>query len=179
MIFTGKHPEYHTPYDDVEKLNVDGMERITRLLFRAVYAAAQQPSLPPFRPAALREGPQAQAEAETRLPDPPARLGVTGEDARAKQSVVQLTEIDPGSAAASAGPQPGDRMVEFDGVRIATPDELREAVLSAGDDATAVVERNGQKSPQALTVHLQGSAESDVGISPLPDRRSRAELRHR
>jgi C-terminal processing protease CtpA/Prc len=164
MIFTGKHPEYHTPYDDVEKLNVDGMERITRLLFRAVYAAAQQPSLPPFRSAALREGPQAQTEAETRLPDPPARLGVTWDEARAKQSVVQLTEIDPGSAAASAGLQPGDRMVEFDGVRIATPDELREAVLSAADDATAVIERNGQKSPQALTVHLQGSADP-IGIS--------------
>ena len=41
MIFTGKHPDYHTPYDDVDKLNLDGMERITRLLFRIVYTAAQ------------------------------------------------------------------------------------------------------------------------------------------
>jgi hypothetical protein len=163
MVFTGKHPDYHTPYDDAEKLNVDGMERITRLLFRAIYAAAQQAALPPFRAAAFHEGAQAQAAAEAPLPDPPARLGVTWDEARAKQTI-QLTEIDSGSAAESAGLQPGDRLVAFDGTPIAAADDLREAVLAAGDPATAVVERNGQKSPQALTVHLHGSPEP-TGIS--------------
>jgi hypothetical protein len=159
MIFTGKHPDYHTPYDDVEKLNVDGMERITRLLFRTVFAAAQQPALPPFRSAALREGSQAQDEAETPLPSPPSRLGVTWDEERAKQNVIQLTEIDPGSAADSAGLQVGDRIVEFGGARITTPDDMREAVFSAGDPATAIVERTGQKSPQVFTVHLHGTVD--------------------
>jgi hypothetical protein len=159
MIFTGKHADYHTPYDDVEKLNVDGMERITRLLFRTAYAAAQQPVLPPFRSAAFREGAQAQDEAETPLPSPPSRLGVTWDEDRAKHNVIQLTEIDPGSAAESAGLQAGDRIVEFDGARITTPDDMRESVYAAGDPATAIVERAGQKSPQALTVHLHGSVD--------------------
>jgi C-terminal processing protease CtpA/Prc len=159
MIFTGKHPDYHTPYDDVEKLNVDGMERITRLLFRTVYAAAQQPTLPPFRSAALQEGTQAQEEAETPLPSPPSRLGVTWDEERAKQNVIQLTEVDPGSAAESAGLQPGDRIVEFDGTRIATPENMREAVFSAGIPANAVVERTGEKSLRVLTVHLHGAVD--------------------
>lgn len=168
MIFTGKHPDYHTPYDDVEKLNVDGMERITRLLFRAVYFAAQQPSLPPFRAAAFQEGPQAQAEAETPLPDPPARLGVTWDETRAKQNVIQLNEIDPGSAAESAGLQVGDRILEFDGAPIATPDQMREAVLAAGDPANAVIDRRGIQSPGVVTVHLHGAA-NPIGLSCRAD----------
>jgi hypothetical protein len=160
MIFTGKHPDYHTPDDDVEKLNVDGMERITRLLFRTVFAAAQQPALPPFRSAAVQEGTQTQDEAEAPLPSLPSRLGITWDEERAKQHLIQLTEIDPGSAAESAGLQIGDRIVEFDGERIATPDDMREAVFSAGDPAAAIVERAGQKSPRVLTVHLHGSVDS-------------------
>ncbi len=163
MIFTGKHPEYHTPYDDVEKLNVDGIERITRLLFRTVYAAAQQPTLPPFRTAAFREGAQSQADAESPLPDTPARLGVTWDEARAKQKVIQVTEIDAGSAAESAGFQVGDRIVQFDGMRIASSDAVRQAVLAGGDPVTAIVERSGSKSPVVLTVHLHGSA-NPIGI---------------
>ena len=48
MVFTGKHPEYHTPYDDVDKLNIEGMEHVTRLLFRTVYAAVQRRGCQPF-----------------------------------------------------------------------------------------------------------------------------------
>jgi C-terminal processing protease CtpA/Prc len=164
MIFTGKHAEYHTPYDDVDKLNLDGMQRITRLLFRAVYAAAQEPALPAFRPASFREGGQDQAEAEAPLPEPPARLGVTWDEARAKQKTILVTEVDAASAASAAGFQIGDRIVEFDGSRIGSADDLREAVLSAADPATALVTRVGQAAPRLLTVHLHGSPDP-TGIS--------------
>jgi C-terminal processing protease CtpA/Prc len=164
MIFTGKHPEYHTPYDDVDKLNIEGMERITRLMFRAVYAAAQQPALAPFRPAAMTEGNQAQFEAETPLPEPPARLGVTWDTTRAKENVVQVTEIDPDSAAAAAGLQVGDRVVRFDGVPINTPDDLRDAVLAAKDPASAVVERTDRGGRLSFVVHLPGTA-NPMGIA--------------
>ena len=83
MIFTGKHPDYHTPYDDVDKLNLDGMERITRLLFRIVYTAAQSAeSSRRFAPAAFQEGAQAQLDAENAPPESPIRLGVTWDEAR-------------------------------------------------------------------------------------------------
>jgi Peptidase family M28/PDZ domain len=157
MIFTGKHPDYHTPYDDVDKLNFGGMERITRLMFRTVYAAAQQANLPPFRAAAFQEGGQAQLDAQNTLPDAPVRLGVTWDEARAKQKRIEVTEIDSGSAAESAGFQVGDHVLEFDGTRIASSDDMRGAVAVAGEPATALVERSGFKSPRVLTVHLQGT----------------------
>jgi hypothetical protein len=164
MIFTGKHAEYHTPYDDVDKLNVEGMERITRLLFRAVYTAAQQPALPPFRPAAFREAGPAQAQAEAPLPEPPPRLGVTWDEARAKQRTIEVTEVDSDSAAAASGIQVGDRILQFDGSRIASAEDLREAVLSAADPTTALVSHAGQPAPRLLTIHLHGSPDP-TGIS--------------
>lgn len=156
MIFTGKHPDYHTPFDDVDKLNLDGMERITRLLFRAVHAAAQEPNLPAFRPAASEEGAQAQVDAENSLPDAPVRLGVTWDVARAKQKRIEVTEIDSGSAAEAAGFQVGDHVLQFDGTRVSTSEDMRNAVGSAGEPATALIERKGLSSPQTLTVHLHG-----------------------
>jgi peptidase M28-like protein/PDZ domain-containing protein len=157
MIFTGKHPDYHTPYDDVDKLNLVGMERITRLLFRAVYAAAQESSLPPFRSAAFQEGAQAQLDAENSLPDAPIRLGVTWHEARAKEKRIEVTEIDSGSAAESAGFQVGDHVLEFDGTRILSSQDMRSSVASAGEPTAAVIERYGLKSPRVLIVHLHGS----------------------
>ncbi len=177
MIFTGKHPDYHTPYDDVEKLNLEGMERITRLLFRAVYAAAQEPALPPFRSAAFREGAQAQAEAETPLPDPPARLGVTWDEGRAKQKVIQLTEIDPGSAAESAGLQVGDRMVEFDRAR--GHDPRRPA---GGRPFRRRPDHRGRRTERAKVAAGANSPSTRRGGPDrhfLPGRRCRARLRHR
>jgi hypothetical protein len=163
MIFTGKHPDYHTPFDDVDKLNLDGMERITRLLFRSVYAAAQAPNLPSFRSAAVQEGPQAQIDAENAGPDSPIRLGVAWDETRAKQKRIEVTEVDSGSAAESAGFQLGDHVVEFDGARINSSEEMRNAVATAGEPATAVIERQGQRSPRVLTVHLHGDR-NPVGV---------------
>ena len=61
---------------------------------------------------------------------------------------IEVTEIDAGSAAESAGFQVGDRVLQFDGDRIASSDEMRNAVASAGEPATAVVERPGRVSPR-------------------------------
>jgi len=154
MVFTGKHPEYHTPYDDVDKLNVDGMERITRLLFRAVYSAAQRPALAAFRSASFQEGSQNQQYAETPLALPPSRFGVTWDVDWAKRNVVQLVEVDAGSAAQVAGLQPGDRILELGGVPITTPERLREAVFSAPEQTSVRIERPSEKSPLELALRL-------------------------
>jgi len=48
-------------------------------------------------------------------------------------------------------------VLEFDGARIASSDDMRIAVAAADEPATALVERGGFKSPRSLTVHLQGA----------------------
>ena len=55
MLHTGLHGDYHRPSDDVEKLNIDGMHRMARLLYGIVTIAADEPELPKFRDAVRRE----------------------------------------------------------------------------------------------------------------------------
>ena len=150
MIFTGKHPEYHTPYDDVDKLNVDGMERITRLLFRAVYAAAQQPALPAvsLRPP-FGKGPRRKSRRKRRLPDPPARLGVTWDEARAKQNVIASDRDRPRFGRRSRRDfRSGDRIVRVR--RRAdrdSPTTCARRSCGSRRPTTAVVERSGRSRP--------------------------------
>jgi len=45
---TGLHPDYHTPDDDVNKINFTKMEKIVRLVTRLTWRLATAPEIPPF-----------------------------------------------------------------------------------------------------------------------------------
>ena len=36
-LHTGGHPQYHTPADDAQLINVNGIEKVARYIYRAVY----------------------------------------------------------------------------------------------------------------------------------------------
>ena len=55
MFHTGLHSDYHRPSDDVEKINVSGLQRIVRLLVGVVAAMADEPGLGGFRPISRSE----------------------------------------------------------------------------------------------------------------------------
>ncbi len=76
MLHTGLHGDYHRPSDDVEKLNIDGMHRIARLLYGIVTTAADQAELPKFRETVRRESSWARSSSERIEPTPPGRLGL-------------------------------------------------------------------------------------------------------
>lgn len=46
---TGLHPDYHTPQDDVGRINFGKLEKITRLAFRVAWRLATEPDLPEFQ----------------------------------------------------------------------------------------------------------------------------------
>jgi Zn-dependent M28 family amino/carboxypeptidase len=48
FFFTGLHPDYHTPDDDVERLNIEKMARIVRLAYRVAWRVADAPAPPAF-----------------------------------------------------------------------------------------------------------------------------------
>jgi Zn-dependent M28 family amino/carboxypeptidase len=47
-FFTGLHPDYHTPDDDVEKLNFEKMTRIVQLVYRVAWRVADAPTPPSY-----------------------------------------------------------------------------------------------------------------------------------
>ncbi len=160
MVFTGKHAEYHTPYDNVDKLNFDGMERLTRLMFRAVYAAAQTPHPPEFRQAAFQESEAYREAAEAPTPLPAPRLGVTWDEGLAQRGIIEVTQVDPVSAAEVVGIRDGDRILKIDDAAVHGPAEIREAVCSARAETSVVIVHRGETSPRTLNLHFAGVAHS-------------------
>ncbi len=45
---TGLHPDYHTPDDDVQKINFSKLEKIVRLVTRVTWRLAEAAAIPPF-----------------------------------------------------------------------------------------------------------------------------------
>jgi len=164
MLHTGKHSDYHRPSDDPDKLNLTGMQQLTRLLFRTVYTAADAPDLNPFRQASRRES----GETERRFADSssrsPRRLGVVWVSPAEEKGVVQISEIDPDSPADRAGLKVGDRIIEFANYQIDGRHDFGAVVLAAAKESQMVVQRKGEKQPQAITVNLNGQPQH-VGIA--------------
>jgi Zn-dependent M28 family amino/carboxypeptidase len=49
MPFTDKHPDYHRPSDDPDKINFDGMQRVGRLVLRLLASFADMAAIPTYR----------------------------------------------------------------------------------------------------------------------------------
>jgi hypothetical protein len=93
---TGKHADYHRPTDDVERLNLPGLERVTRLICAAVRSAAGQDRSAGFRPECIAEAQQADPESTAvRMPSP-ARLGVSWFPRHVGEPV-RIRSVDPGA----------------------------------------------------------------------------------
>jgi len=52
FCFTGIHPDYHQPSDEIEKLNFSSMEKIAQAVFLTGWRLANQEEIPPFKPPA-------------------------------------------------------------------------------------------------------------------------------
>lgn len=57
FLHTGLHDWYHTPDDDANRLNYNGMERVSRYAFELSYRVANGPSAPRFNYESFRELP--------------------------------------------------------------------------------------------------------------------------
>lgn len=52
LCFTGLHPVYHQPSDEIEKLNFSSMKKIAQAVFLTGWKLANQEEIPPFKPPA-------------------------------------------------------------------------------------------------------------------------------
>lgn len=160
MLHTGLHDDYHRPSDDSEKLNVAGMQQISRQVFQIARRAGDVEKLRGFRHAVFRESASTHRQLETLLPPPPTRFGISWKrDSNAGEGLV-VERVEPDSAAARAGIRHGDCIVEFDGNQIESGDDLVAAVLVATDPVEAKVIRTGAEAdaadPETIQVELSG-----------------------
>jgi membrane-associated protease RseP (regulator of RpoE activity) len=104
-LFSGMHPEYHRPADDVEKIDAAGMEKAAKLAARLVEGLAKLPERPVF------------VQADTGGEPPRAVLGIVVE---AATGGVGIGRVQPDGPAEQAGLRQGDVIVSLGGE--ATPD---------------------------------------------------------
>ena len=127
-MFTGTHPQYHTPDDDWQLLNYVGMSQVLNMTADLLEALANADSVPTWVP-------------------PPQRgfLGVVPTQSRAVGFTIASVVAD--SAAAKAGLMAGDVITEFNGKPVENAAALIRALsrLSAGAEVNLVVERGEER----------------------------------
>ena len=156
MFHTGLHEDYHRPSDDTHKLNQAGMEQAARLLFGVAFELSDRDVLAGFRNNAPNETPTHQRELERVMPPLAPRLGVRWHSNSEGDGLV-LAHVEPRSACARAGLQPGDRLLEFAGAKITDKDAFRSAVLHAVSPVEVAVQHVGQEQPTTISLELDGT----------------------
>jgi len=136
-FFTGMHKDAHRPGDDFEKLNVPGMRRVGRLVSEVLVALADAEERPQY----VSTGATAPRGSGGKRP----YLG-TVPDFAAKGPGYALAAVTEDGPAARAGLQAGDAIIEFDGGKIGSLEDIDGALRKrkAGDKVSVVV-RRGQE----------------------------------
>jgi hypothetical protein len=164
LMHTGLHDDYHTPRDDFEKLNIEGIRLATAYALETVCMAADAETLPAFRPASRGENPEVQKLREAPLPPVAPRLGLTWVWTKQGEGhVLRIENVVQGSAAEAAGLQIGDDVVAVDGMPLANELLLAAAVLRAESELSLSVSRGGEP-VRDVTVALTGSP-TQLGLS--------------
>ena len=163
MLHTGLHDDYHRPSDDPEKLNREGMQEVSRFLFRLTLALADADEIGSFRAASRTETPAGRRRLEHVLPPDPPRLGITW-PANAEGPGLPINRVVAGSAADQAGLRVGDRLLKVGDEEITSGAQLRSVLVTAGSPVSCLIMRAGVEEPEEVAVALGGSP-SRVGIS--------------
>lgn len=176
MFHTGLHDDYHRPGDDAEKVNYEGLETASRLLFTLVRDAADRDVLPAFRAESGRESDSRRKRDEAVRPgELPPRLGVVWKvptppetDAAGKPLAqtkgLVLEKIMPNSAAAAAGLEPGERVLSISGYAVDHTDTALSVLLAAPSKTELEVVKAPGQAPRKVAVTLGGNPVR-VGVS--------------
>ena len=143
FFHTQGHDDYHKPTDTADKIDMDGLARVTALAAAVVERLAAAPA-PTY----------AKAESPSRRSRPPqastaaggAFLGIAGDGAR-RGDGVRLRDVIPGTAAAKAGVRAGDVLVRFGGEIVDGFEDVQRLVAARkpGDTVELVYVRNGEE----------------------------------
>jgi Zn-dependent M28 family amino/carboxypeptidase len=169
MFHTGKHDDYHRPSDDVEKLNISGVQSITRLLVDLAIDLADADDLQGFRSESGREGRDERDRQllEQPLPDVPNRLGITWLDGDVSERGVVVASVYRRRAAMLAGIIAGDRIVAVNGKPIASESRFQSLISTETQVQLSIAPRDGG-AQRDVKVTLEGDPVR-VGITWIRD----------
>jgi hypothetical protein len=150
FAFTGTHPDYHRPSDDIEKINFEGMSQIADLGELLLLDVARRPERPKFKKLPA----PAPGTGRRALAGRGAYLGTRPSYGETDIKGVKLDGVSEGSPAEKAGLKGGDVVVKFDGKPIANIEDYMEGLNKhrPGDTVEITVERDGKEESVKVTL---------------------------
>jgi S1-C subfamily serine protease len=141
-FFTGTHPEYHRPTDTWDKLNIEGMGKVSDLVLASVLSITNGKELINFVSLPARAPREETAQQRGGSGAYLGSIPSYGDNAEG----VALAGVTRGSPAARAGLRQGDVIIEFAKKKIRNIEDLTEAlgVHKPGDEIEIVIQRTGQ-----------------------------------
>ena len=132
FFFTGLHNDYHRPSDDFDKINFNGLTRITDITSGVAVDLAIRPERPRYA--------ETDRDVEIRW-QASAYLGVQLREL--EEGGVMISAVTSGGSADVAGLLAGDRLRKFDDVEIRTTGEVLEAIgtREVGDSLRVELQR--------------------------------------
>ena len=138
-FFTGGHDDYHRPTDTADKLDYDGLERITKFARALVVDLAKGEARPDYVKVEHKEGAGGRETLRVFLGTIP--------DYATEVAGVKLAGVRAGSPAEKAGLKGGDIIVEFGGQKVSNIYDYTFALDAAkiGQPVEIVVMRDGER----------------------------------
>ncbi len=150
-IHTGLHDDYHRPSDDVEKINIPGIQLVASYMLEQVEELADADSLPKFRSEARLDNSFNQERLERPLPPLASRLTFTWE--KTTDGFIEVQTVHD----ASSSLMRGDRIISVNGQRIEDGALLESLALRSDLPLQVSIERPGIKEQLDVSVPISGN----------------------
>lgn len=138
FFWTGTHPEYHTPQDTADRINFDGLLKITGLVENLVVDLSQREKKPTF----VEVKGNAMPRPTGNFPKLGIRPGYTDE-----AEGVLVEGVTEGEPAAKSGIKKGDRILEISGKKVPNIETYMQVLAGEKNGTTINVQiiRDGKK----------------------------------
>jgi aminopeptidase YwaD len=141
FYFTGAHLDYHTPMDTYDKINFNGMQKISMMVFKVAEELASSPVRLKF----MESGPKAETVRYRRGKG--VTLGIMPDFAGVIKNGLRADFVTPGKPAALGGMQKGDIIIFINGKPVNNIEDymFRMSQLKHGETISVEVLRNDKK----------------------------------
>lgn len=148
FITTGIHLDYHTPMDDIDRINAEGLQKVTDYTYRLAYKIANMDSSLTFTKSGTRMMPSRNSGKLK------VTLGIIPDVSGSSTNGLKAIGVTDDKPAAKAGMKNGDVIVLINGKPVTNINDYMERLSELKPDTTAtvVVVRNNEK--VTLTVNL-------------------------